>query len=394
MNNAVLSCRICEATHPLAPVSRCAACSGPLDVRYLANGNGSLLADPKTLPSDRALLPHRDTALPKRTPLVRAARMSAALGVEIHLKLETANPTRSFKDRMAASAVKAAQEFGIETLLCASTGNLGAAVAARCAAAGLEGVILTPSSADELVLNSAAGASSVFRVEGTLEDCQRLERELEPLFPWGFLDGNLQPFAVEGIKTIAFEIAEDLGWETPDAIVSPVASGALFAKLAQGFVELADLGLLSDSPPRMYGAQPGGCPPVAAAWADERPPSRVTPNTVARSLAVGDPSYGELAIGAARMSGGSITAVAEELIEPSTELLAEDSGVVADSAGGVAFGALVELVRSGAIAAGERVVLVVTGTRVQARSSGAGYRAHEIGADADHFLSALGVGRR
>lgn len=394
MNNAVLSCRICEATHPLAPVSRCAACSGPLDVRYLANGNGSLLADPRALPSDRALLPHRDTALPKRTPLLRAARMSAALGVEIHLKLETANPTRSFKDRMAASAVKAAQEFGLETLLCASTGNLGAAVAAHCAAAGLEGVILTPSSADELVLDSGAGASSVFRVQGTLEDCRRLERELEPLFPWGFLDGNLQPFAVEGIKTIAFEIAEDLGWETPDAIVSPVASGALFAKLAQGFVELADLGLLSDSPPRMYGAQPGGCPPVAAAWADERPPSRVTPNTVARSLAVGDPSYGELAIGAARMSGGSITAVAEELIEPSTELLAEDSGVVADSAGGVAFGALVELVRSGAIAAGERVVLVVTGTRVQPRSSGAGYRAHEIDADADHFLSALGVGRR
>lgn len=394
MNNAVLSCRICEATHPLAPVSRCAACSGPLDVRYLANGNGGLLADPQALPSDRALLPHRDTALPKRTPLVRASRMSAALGVEIHLKLETANPTRSFKDRMAASAVKAAQEFGLETLLCASTGNLGAAVAAHCAAAGLEGVILTPSSADELVLDSGAGASSVFRVQGTLEDCRRLERELEPLFPWGFLDGNLQPFAVEGIKTIAFEIAEDLGWETPDAIVSPVASGALFAKLAQGFVELADLGLLSDSPPRMYGAQPGGCPPVAAAWADERPPSRVTPNTVARSLAVGDPSYGELAIGAARMSGGSITAVAEELIEPSTELLAEDSGVVADSAGGVAFGALVELVRSGAIAAGERVVLVVTGTRVQPRSSGAGYRAHEIDADADHFLSALGVGRR
>jgi threonine synthase len=393
VNNAVLSCRICETTHPLAPVSRCAACSGPLDVRYVSNGNGSMLADPGALSSDRALLPHRDTAMPNRTPLVPAPRMSAALGVDIQLKLETANPTRSFKDRMAASAVKAAQAFGIETLLCASTGNLGAAVAAYCAAAGLEGVILTPASTNALVLRSGAEAASVFRVNGSLEDCLRLEHELEPLFPWGCLDGNLQPFAVEGIKTIAYEIAEQLNWRTPDAIVSPVASGALFAKLAQGFVELADLGLLSDPPPRMYGAQPGGCPPVAAAWADERPPSRVTPNTVARSLAVGDPSYGELAIGAARMSGGSITAVAEELIEPSAELLAEDSGVVADSAGGVAFGALVELVRSGAIAAGEQVVLVVTGTGVQPRSSGADYRAHEIDADADHFLSALGVGR-
>ncbi len=133
MNNAVLSCRICEETHPLAPVSHCAACSGPLDVRYISNGNGSLLADPQELSSDRALLPHRETAIPNRTPLVPAPRVSAALGIDVHLKLETANPTSSFKDRMAASAVKAAQEFGFGTVLCASTGNLGAAVAAHCA---------------------------------------------------------------------------------------------------------------------------------------------------------------------------------------------------------------------------------------------------------------------
>jgi threonine synthase len=143
----------------------------------------------------------------------------------------------------------------------------------------------------------------------------------------------------------------------------------------------------------MYGAQPGGCPPVAAAWADERPPSRVTPDTLARSLAVGDPSYGELAIGAARMSGGSITTVPEELIESSTELLAENSGVLADSAGGVAFGALVELVRTGVIAPGERVVLVVTGSGMQPRSADSQYPARQIEADADDFLAALGVGR-
>jgi threonine synthase len=393
VNNAVLSCRVCEETHPLAPVSHCAACSGPLDVRYVANGNGGLSADPQMLWSDRALLPHRETAIPSRTPLVPAPRVSAALGIDVQLKLETANPTSSFKDRMAASAVRAAQEFGFDTVLCASTGNLGEAVAAHCARVGLEAVVLTPAGTGELVLPRGAEGTSVFRVRGTLEDCRRLEYDLETLFPWGFLDGNLQPFAVEGIKTIAYEIAEQLDWETPDAIVSPVASGALFAKLAQGFVELVELGLVADRRPRMYGAQPGGCPPVAAAWADERPPSRVTPNTVARSLAVGDPSYGELAIGAARMSGGTITTVAEELIEPSTELLAEDSGVVADPAGGVAFGALVELVRSGAIAAGERVVLVVTGTGTEPPRVGIPYRAQEIEADTDHVLAALGVGR-
>ena len=307
MNSAMLSCRICEATQPLAPASSCPDCSGPLDVRYVWEPSRGLLDDPHSLWNYGALLPHRETALPSRTPLVPAPRISAALDIDVHLKLETANPTHSFKDRMAASAVAAAQGFGIETLFCASTGNLGAAIAAGCAAAGLEAVILNPADAHEPMLPSATYGATVFTVRGTLEDCRRLERDLEHLFPWGFLEGNLHPFAVEGIKTIAYEIAEQLNWETPDAVVSPVASGALFAKLAQGFVELGELGLVVDRPPRMYGAQPGGCPPVAAAWADERPPSRVTPNTIARSLAVGDPSYGELAIGAARMSGGSIT---------------------------------------------------------------------------------------
>jgi threonine synthase len=254
-------------------------------------------------------------------------------------------------------------------------------------------VILSPADDDVPVLPSATYGATVFTVRGTFEDCRRLERELEHLFPWGFLEGNLHPFAVEGIKTIAYEIAEQLGGETPDAVVSPVASGTLFAKLAQGFVELADLGRVTDTPPRMYGAQPGGCPPVAAAWADDRPPSRVTPNTVARSLAVGDPSYGELAIGAARMSGGSITAVPEGLIEPSTQLLAENSGVLADSAGGVAFSTLVELVRSGAIAPGERVVLVVTGSGMKPGSHESEYPTRRIDADADDFLAALGVAR-
>jgi threonine synthase len=392
VNSAMLSCRICEATHPLAPLSSCAACSGPLDVRYVWDGSRSPLDDPQSLWSHGALLPHRDTVMPSRTPLVPAPRISAALDVDVHLKLETANPTHSFKDRMAASALAAAQGFGIETLFCASTGNLGAAVAARCAAAGLEGVILSPAD-DEPVLPSATYGASVFTVRGTFEDCRRLERELEHLFPWGFLEGNLHPFAVEGIKTIAYEIAEQLDWQTPDAVVSPVASGTLFAKLAQGFVELADLGLVTDTLPRMYGAQPGGCPPVAAAWADERPPSRVTPNTVARSLAVGDPSYGELAIGAARMSGGSITAVPEELIESSTERLAENSGVLADPAGGVAYATLVELVSSGAIAPGERVVLVVTGSGMKPASHDAHYPSRQIEADADDFLAALGVSR-
>ncbi len=376
----MLSCRICESTHPLAPLSSCPSCSGPLDVRYVFDSG------------TRGLLPH-GTELPSPTPLVPAPRLSAALDIDLYLKLETASATHSFKDRMAASAVAAAQAFGIQTLFCASTGNLGEAVAARCAGAGLEAVILGFAVADGPALPAASYGASVFSVRGSYEDCRRLERDLEHLFPWGFLEGNLQAFAVEGAKTVAYEIAEQLGGEAPDAVVSPVGSGTLLAKLAQGFVELEALGLLTSAQPRLHGAQPGGCPPVAAAWADERPPSRVTPETVARSLAVGNPSYGELAIGAARMTGGSITSVPEDSIQSSTELLAENSGVLADPAAGVAFGALLELVRTGAIEAGERVVLVVTGSGMKPQRHDAQYQALQIDADADDFMGVLGLSR-
>jgi threonine synthase len=313
VNNAVLSCRVCEETHPLAPVSHCASCSGPLDVRYIPNGGGRLVAD--ALESDRALLPHRETAIPSRTPLVPAPRVSAALGIDVHLKLETANPTRSFKDRMAASAVKAAQEFRFETVLCASTGNLGAAVAARASEAGLETLILAPAGGAELVLPPGTGRTTVFRVRGTLEDCRRLEHELEALFPWGFLDGNLLPFAVEGIKTIAYEIAEQLEWDTPDAIVSPVASGALFAKVAQGFVELPRLGLIADRRPRMYGASRAAARRRSSVG--RRAPTLRGDAEHAGALARRRRS--ELRRARDRRGphvGGSITTVAEELIEP------------------------------------------------------------------------------
>jgi threonine synthase len=321
--------------------------------------------------------------MPAPTPLVPAPRLSAALGIDLRLKLETANPTGSFKDRMAASAVAAAQTFGLETVFCASTGNLGAAVAARCAVAGLESVTVAP--ADDVA------AANAFSVDGSVDDCRRLERELAHLFPWGFLDGNLHPFAVEGIKTIAYELAEQLDCTAPDAVVAPVGTGTLVAKVAQGFAELADRGLVSGERPRMYGAQPAGCPPVAAAWVDERPPSRVTPDTAARVLAVGDPAYGELALGAARMTGGAIAVIPEDAVEPSTELLAETTGVVADPAVGVAFAALTQLVGSGTIRQGERVVLVVTGSGAGLRHRAHDQAARQIEPGAESFLAALGV---
>jgi threonine synthase len=338
------------------------------------------------------LLPHvpADLSTPGLTPLVEAPRLSQALGIHLLLKLEDANPTHSFKDRIAASAVASAQAFGLETLCCSSTGNLGEALAARCASMGLETVLLCPAGEPPTVATATYGAK-ILRVAGTFDDCRVLERRLEGLFPWGFVEGNLHALASEGAKTIAYEIAEQLEWQLPDAVVSPAASGTLFAKLAQGFDELAALHAATGARPRLYGAQAGGCPPLATAWADDRPLSKVLPDTEVRSLAIGDPAYGELAVGAARMSGGAINAVPEEEIGESTSFFAQMTGVHADSAGGVAFGALLQLVRRGDIRSGERVVLIVTGTGLKPYGYDVEYAPQEVTSDVDEVLAVLGV---
>jgi threonine synthase len=394
VTRARLRCRLCERTQELAPLAACPICRGPLDVVYDLERVALVpLGDaaPRSMWRYADLLPHAtaDDGTPGMTPLVHAARLSDALGVEVLLKLEDANPTHSFKDRIAAGAVAAARAFGLETLCCASTGNLGEAVAARCAAAGLKAVVLCPADGAPVALAASFGAR-VFAVAGSFDDCRELERQLAELFPWGFLGGNLHALAAEGAKTIAYEISEQLGAVLPDVVVAPVASGTLFAKLGQGFAELAALGT-SGGPPRLYGAQAGGCPPLAAAWADDRPLSRVRPATEVHSLAVGDPSFGDLAVGAAAMSGGAILAVAEEDVAALTAFLAETTGVLADSAGGVALGALLEVVRAGAVAEGERVVLVVTGSGLKPYDYGVDAGAPEIEGDVESLLEALAL---
>ncbi len=387
---------MCERTQPLELRSVCPICDGPLDVDYDLETARLVSLSPTAAPRSmwryRDLLPHEpaDAGTPGMTPLVHAPRLSGALGIELLLKLEDANPTHSFKDRIAASAVSAAHAFGLQTLCCASTGNLGEAVAARAAAAGLEAVILCPIE-DVAVAPAASYGARVFGVDGTFDDCRELERELEALFPWGFLSGNLHAIASEGAKTIAYEIVEQLGAVMPDAVVSPVASGTLFAKLAQGFDEAAAVGLGTGPRPRLYGAQAGGCPPLAAAWADDRPLSKVRPQTEVRSLAIGDPVYGDLAVGAARMSHGAIRCVPEEEIGDRTALLAETTGILADSAGGVALGALVDLVRGGEIAEGERVVLVVTGTGLKPYAVDIAVESTEVDGNVESVLAALGL---
>jgi len=369
-----LRCRICETEYPLDPVGACARCFGPLEPVYdreeqrrtvtresIAGGPRSIWRYAGLLP---VAAPDEQRLPPGFTPLVRARRLESALGVgELWLKLDTANPTHSFKDRVAAVACVKAQELGLGTLACTSTGNLANAVAARAAAEGLEGVVLCPASLEpEKLVATAVYGTTIYAVEGSYDDCSRLSVELSFELDWGFVNVGLRSYYAEGSKTLAFEIAEQLGWRTPDVVVAPIASGAMFSKVGKGFGELLELGLVEGEAPRLVGGQAEGCSPVATAW--ETDAERVKPvkaDTIARSLAIGSPADGDLALATARSTGGAVHAVAEDEVAENIALLAETTGVFGETAPGVTLGALREAVARGEVGRDDRVVLLVTG---------------------------------
>ncbi|HUZ81862.1 MAG TPA: threonine synthase [Gaiellaceae bacterium] len=393
-----LRCRVCETVSRPEPVDACRRCDGPTDVTYdwdrIARevSRASIAAGPASLWRYSGLLPAgaRVETGAGWTPLHRADRLSELLELDLHLKLEGHNPTHSYKDRIATIAAATALDHGVTTLCCSSTGNLGHAVGAAAAATGLEAIVLAPVGGEAAAVAARHPGARVFAVSGTYDDCRRLELELGGLFPWGFVSGNLHPYASEGAKTISFEIAEQLGWQLPHAVFCPAASGTLFAKLAQGFAELTRAGLAGEPVPRMFAAQALGSSPIATAFADDRGISRVEAATEVASLAVGDPSHGDLAIGAARTTGGGIVAVAEETIVANTALLGDTTGIEADCASGAALGALVQAVARGEIARGSRVVLVVTGARPQPVQRDVA-QLTTVEPDAGDVLSALGL---
>ncbi len=397
MSGYQLRCRVCEEVVVAEPLDACHRCDGPTDVTYDWDRLARLLdretvaAGPESLWRYHHLLPagaHVEVGA-GWTPLVHSDELSELLGIDLHLKLEDANPTRSYKDRIATVAVSAALDHGVTTLCCSSTGNLGDAVAAAAAATGLEAIVLVPAGSASAAVAAGHRGAHVFAVRGTYDDCRRLELELGALFPWGFVSGNLHPYASEGAKTISFEIAEQLDWELPDAVVCPAASGTLFAKLAQGFAELTRGGLAVEPVPKMFAGQALGSSPIATAFADDRGISRVRATTGVASLAVGDPSHGDLALGAARATGGAVLAVTEDAITAYTELLSRTTGVTPDESGGAALGTLVLAVDRGLVEQGSRVVLVVTGARPQSTVGDGG--ATTIDPDVDDVLAALGL---
>jgi len=399
-----LRCRICETDHELEAVGICSRCFGPLDPIYdkaalrTTFTRESIAAGPPSLWRYAPLLPVTPPAeqrlAPGWTPLVAAPRLASALGVgELYLKLDTANPTHSFKDRVVAVAAAKALELGCETLACSSTGNLANAVAARAAAEGIEAVVLCPADLEpEKLAATAVYGATIYAVDGTYDDCSRLTVELSFELDWAFVNVGLRSYYAEGSKTIAFEVAEQLGWRLPGAVVCPIASGALFSKVHQGFAELQELGLVEGTAPRLYGGQAEGCAPVASAFTEDRKVSPVKPRTVARSLAIGNPADGDLAVATAKTSGGAIYAVPEGEVGANMTLLAETSGVFGETAAGVTLGALREAVRTGAVKQSDTVVLLVTGDGLKTPQPIAHLvQPVEIEADADALLERLGV---
>ncbi|MCS7008015.1 MAG: threonine synthase [Thermoleophilia bacterium] len=399
-----LRCRVCEREHPLEAVGVCSACFGPLDPVYDKEAlrrtltREAIAAGPPSLWRYAPLLPVTPPAEPRLapgcTPLLPAPRLASALGVgELYLKLDTANPTHSFKDRVVAVACQKALEVGAQTLACSSTGNLANAVAARAAAEGLEAVVLCPADLEpEKLAATAVYGATIYAVEGSYDDCSRLSIELSFELPWAFVNVNLRSYYAEGSKTVAFEIAEQLGWRLPDAVACPIASGALYSKVHQGFGELRELGLVDGPAPRLYGGQAEGCAPVAHAFAEERRVTPLRPATVARSLAIGNPADGDLAVATAQASGGAIYAVAEEEVGSNMALLAETTGVFGETAAGVTLGALREAVRRGEVGEEDTVVLLVTGDGLKTpQPIEERVRPLAVEPDADALLERLGV---
>ena len=370
-----LKCKECREEYELGATYVCEHCFGPLEVSY----DYSALDDPAELrrkiqagppsiwryldflPFDGRPRTGIDAGF---TPLIRSERLAERLGVgEVWVKNDAANPTHSFKDRVVNVAVAKARELGFDVVACASTGNLANAVAAHAAAAGLDSYVFVPADLEEQkILATGVYGTRLVAVRGNYDDVNRLCTELSAEHPWAFVNVNLRPYYAEGSKTLAFEVAEQLGFELPDRVVSPVASGSLFTKIARGFEEWLDLGIIEGSLPAFHGAQAEGCSPVAQAFEAGHDICRpVRPDTIAKSLAIGNPADGVFALEVARSTGGSIDSVTDAEVVEGIRLLAETTGIFTETAGGVTTAVLAKLAQRGDIGADDRVVLYITG---------------------------------
>ena len=370
-----LKCKECSTEYELGASFFCAECFGPLEVVYDYSDlrpeetRRRIQAGSRGIWRYADFLPFQgkagDPLEPGMTPLIKADRLSERLGTgaEIYIKNDAANPTHSFKDRVVAVAIAKAKELGFETVACASTGNLANAVAAHAAAAGLDSYVFVPANLEEQkLLATDIYGTNLVGVKGNYDDVNRLCTQLADEKPWAFVNVNLRPYYAEGSKTLAYETVEQLGWNLPDRVVAPIASGSLFTKISRGFQEWQEIGLVEGGQPVFHGAQAEGCSPVATAFSEGTRVCRPQkPDTIAKSLAIGDPADGPYAVAQANETGGSIDAVDDDRIREGIRLLAETTGIFTETAGGVTVGVLKKLAERGELKDGEKVVVYITG---------------------------------
>ncbi|MFO0811827.1 MAG: threonine synthase [Gemmatales bacterium] len=379
-----LRCRTCGKLYPVQANNFCTEDFGPLEVAYDYEVIAKQLT--KATLADRAwnmwryreLLPLDGEPTVGLhvggTPLVRAKRLGAALGVkQLYVKNDAVNfPTLSFKDRVVSVALSKAKELGFTTVGCASTGNLANSVAANAAAAGLEAYILVPSDLEKSkLLNTVVYGANLVKVHGTYDQVNRLCTQIAFKYGWGLVNINLRPFYAEGSKTMGYEIAEQLGWQLPLHVVAPMAGGSLIGKISKAFGELTNLGWVAETPTKFYGAQASGCSPISTAvkqgWENHKPVKK--PNTIAKSLAIGDPADGYFANKLMKSSGGWAEDVTDEEITEGMLLLSQTEGIFAETAGGVTVAVTKKLIEQGRLPVDEPIVICITGNGLKTQDA-------------------------
>jgi threonine synthase len=372
-NGTHLSCRACGAKSELGPFYACMECFGPLEVGYEfpTITREQIEAGPKNIwryqpllpvPVDVASFPNTE---PGYTRLIDAGNLARELGLrKLWVKDDSGNPTHSFKDRVVASALSATRELGMKVFACPSTGNLANAVAAAAARAGIRSVVFIPQDLERpKIITTAVYGGTLVAVEGNYDDVNKLASEIAGEEEgWAFVNVNVRPYYSEGSKTLAFEIAEQLGWRIPQQVVIPVASGSQLTKIDQGFTELGKLGLVDATDYKIYGAQATGCSPIAQAFRDGYDVVKpVKPDTIAKSLAIGNPADGPYVLDVARRTGGVIEDVSDEEVIEGIQLLARTEGIFTETAGGVTVATLKKLIETGQLDPDAETVIINSG---------------------------------
>ncbi len=400
-----LKCKECGAEYEPKAIHVCEECFGPLEVKYNYEllkqtvSRETIEAGPNSIWRYRAFLPvatdnYIDVGT-GMTPLIEAKRLARRLGLKkLFIKNDAVNmPTLSFKDRVVSVALSRARELGFTTVSCASTGNLANSTAAIAAHAGLECCVFIPSDLEAgKVLGTLIYNPTLMAVNGNYDQVNRLCSEVANTHGWGFVNINLRPYYSEGSKTLGYEVAEQLGWQLPDHIVAPLASGSLFTKIYKGFREFIEVGLVEDKDVRFSGAQAEGCSPIAQAFREGRDfISPVKPNTIAKSIAIGNPADGVYALELARKTNGNIESVTDDEIIAGMKLLAETEGIFTETAGGTTIAVLQKLVEAGKIDPDETTVVYITGNGLKTQEAVQGYvgEPHTIEPKLEAFERAL-----